>query len=132
MGNRMVINGNEAPVKGRRQQGGGSVMKWPEIIGDELLGPVSVPQGVKLASATYCQFLKNVIEAWLEEAQLSRLKKVVFLHDNVSCHAAKATTKCLEILGFAAKFTRYKSSNQGKRLYCMMGSSFSHYMSYVN
>ena len=38
-----------------------------------------VPQGVKLSSATYCQFLKNVLEPWLEEVPLTRLKKVVFM-----------------------------------------------------
>ena len=94
-----VINGDQAPVRRRRQQGGGGVMIWPGIIGDELIGPVRVPQGVKLTSATYRQFLKNVLEEWLEEVPLSRLK-VVFMHDNPPCHAAKATIKCLHGLGF--------------------------------
>ena len=74
-----VINGDQAPVRRRREQeGGGGVMIWAGIIGDELIGPVCVPQGVKLTSATYCQSLKNVLEEWLEEVPLSRLKKVVF------------------------------------------------------
>ena len=94
-----VINGDQAPVR-RRQQGGGGVMTWTGIIGDELIGPVRVPQGVKRSSATYCQYLKNVLEAWLEEVPLTRLKKVLFMHDNSPCHAAKATIKCLEGLGF--------------------------------
>ena len=55
-------------------------MIWAGIIGDELIGPVRVLQGVKITSATYCQFLKYVLEEWLEEAPL---KKVVFMHDNV-------------------------------------------------
>ena len=75
-------------------------MIWAGIIGDELIGPVRVPQGVKLSPATYCQFLKNVLEPWLEEVPLTRSKKVVFMHDNAPCHAAKATIKCLEGLGF--------------------------------
>ena len=95
-----VINGDQAPVRRRRQQGGEGVMIWAGIIGGELIGPVRVPQGVKLTSATYCQFLKNVLEEWLEEVPLSRLKKVVFMHDNAPCHAAKATIKCLHGLGF--------------------------------
>ena len=49
-------------------------MIWAGIIGDELIGPVRVQQGVKLSSATYCQFLKNVLEPWLEELPLTRLK----------------------------------------------------------
>ena len=95
-----VINGDQAPVRRRRQQGGGGVMIWAGIIGDELIGPVRVPQGVKLSSATYCQFLKNVLEPWLEEVPLTRLKKIVFMHDNAPCHAARATIKCLQGLGF--------------------------------
>ena len=57
-----VINGDQDPVRRRRQQGGGGVMIRTGIIGDELIGPVRVPQGVKRSSATYCQFLKNVLE----------------------------------------------------------------------
>ena len=96
-----VINGDQAPVRRRRQQeGGGGVMIWAGIIGDELIGPVCVPQGVKLTSATYCQSLKNVLKEWLEEVPLSRLKKVVFIHDNAPCHVAKATIQCLQGFGF--------------------------------
>ena len=78
-------------------------MIWAGIIGDELIGPVRVPQDVKLCSATYCLFLKNVLEPWLEEVRLTRLKKVVFVRDNAPCHAAKATIKCLEGLGLRTK-----------------------------
>ena len=100
-----AINGDQAPVRRRRQQGarGGGVMTWAEIIGDELIDLVRVPQGIKFSSATYCQFLKNALETWLEEVPLTRLKKVVFMHDNAPCHAAKATIKCLEGLGFKDK-----------------------------
>ena len=91
-----VINGDQAPVRRRRQQGGGGVLIWAGITGNEL----KRSKGVKLTSATYCQFLKNVLEEWLEEVPLSRLKKVVFMHDNAPCHATKATIKCLQGLGF--------------------------------
>ena len=97
-----IINGDQALVRRRRQQGGGGVIIWAGIIGDELIGPVRAPQGVKLSPTTYYQFLKNVLEPWLEEVSLTRLKKVVSMHDNApcTCHAAKATIKCLEGLGF--------------------------------
>ena len=100
-----AINGDQTPVRRRRQQGarGGGVTIWAEIIGDELIDLVRVPQGAKFSSATYCQFLKNALETWLEEVPLTRLKKVVFMHDNAPCHAAKATIKCLEGLGFKDK-----------------------------
>ena len=78
-------------------------MIWAGIIGDELVGHVRVPRGIKLSSATCCQFLKDVLEPWLEEIPLSQLKKVVFMHDNAPCHAAKAAIKCLQDLGFKDK-----------------------------
>lgn len=95
-----VIHGDPCPTRMRRQQGGGGVMIWAGIIGDELFGPIRVPEGVKLTSHTYCQFLKNVLEPWLEEIPLSLLSKLIYMHDNAPSHAAKATTQYLESLGF--------------------------------
>ena len=126
-----VINGDQAPVRRR--------LIWAGIIGDELIGPVRVPQGVKLTSATCCQFLKNVLEEWLEEIPLSRLKKVVFMHDNAPCHAAKATIKCLHGLGFKDETLMVWSPDINpienlwaiiKQRSMLMGSSFPRYMSY--
>ena len=66
-----VFHGDQCPARVRRQLGGGGVMIWAGIVGDELFGPVRVPEGVKLTSRTYCQFgfseLKSVLESWLEE-----------------------------------------------------------------
>ena len=78
-------------------------MIWAGIISHELIGPVRVPRGIKLCSASCCHFLKNVLEPWLEKIPLSQLKKVVFMHDIAPCHAAKATIKCLQDLGFKDK-----------------------------
>ncbi len=75
----------------RRQQGGGGVMIWAGIIGDELFGPVRVPESAKITSHTYCQFLKSVLEPWLEEIPLSLLRKLIYMHDNApSREAAEA------------------------------------------
>ena len=74
-----VYNGEQAPTRLRCQQGGGGVMIWAGIIGDELIGPVHVPEGVKLISDTYCQFLKNELEPWPDDVPLSRLKKIIFI-----------------------------------------------------
>ena len=52
----------KCPRRTRRQQGGGGVMLWAGIVGDELVSPVRVQEGVKLTSHTYCQFLKSVLE----------------------------------------------------------------------
>ena len=61
-----IMNGQNVPVRLRRQQGGGGVMIWAGIIGDQLIGPFRVPDGVKLNSENYCQFLNdNFFKKWL-------------------------------------------------------------------
>ena len=50
-----VIRGHQCPTRTRRQQGGGGVMLWTGIVVDDLVGPFSVQEGVKLTSHTYCQ-----------------------------------------------------------------------------
>ena len=50
------FNGGDCPTRMRWQQGGGGVMIWGGIIGDALVGPFRVPEGVKLTSITYCEF----------------------------------------------------------------------------
>ena len=37
-----VIHGDQCPTRIRRQQGGGGVMLWAGIVGDELVGPLRV------------------------------------------------------------------------------------------
>ena len=36
-----------------RQQGGGCPMTWAGIVDDKIIGPVKVPEGVKIISAPY-------------------------------------------------------------------------------
>ena len=98
-----VIRGDQCPTRIRRQQGGGGVMLWAGIVGDELVGPFRVQEGVKLTSNTYCQFLKSFLEPWLEDVPLSRLRNLIFMHDNAPSHAAKATTQYLGSIGFKNK-----------------------------
>jgi transposase len=95
-----VFHGDDCPTRMRRQQGGGGVMFWAGIIGDDVIGPFRVPEGVKLTSTTYCQFLKDALDPWLDDLPLSVLKKIIFMHDNAPSHAAKATTAFLQSLGF--------------------------------
>ena len=67
-------------------------MLWAGIVGNELVGPFRVQEGVKLTSHTYWQFLKSFLEPWLEEVSLSRLRNLIYMHDNTRSHAAKPTT----------------------------------------
>ncbi|CAJ0968398.1 unnamed protein product [Ranitomeya imitator] len=60
-----ISKGQRAPLRLRRQQGGGGVLVWPGIFKDELVGPFRVEDGVKLNSQTYCQFLEdNFFKQW--------------------------------------------------------------------
>jgi hypothetical protein len=95
-----VFNGDNCPNRMRRQQGGDGVMIWGGIIGNAIISPFRVPEGLKLSSATYCQFLKNSLEPWLDNLLLATLKKIIFMHGNAPSHAAKATTQFLHLLGF--------------------------------
>ncbi|CAJ0944200.1 unnamed protein product [Ranitomeya imitator] len=60
-----ISKGQRAPLRLRRQQGGGGVLVWAGIIKDELVGPFRVEDGVKMNSQTYCQFLEdNFFKQW--------------------------------------------------------------------
>ena len=92
-------------------------MVWGGIIGNAIIGPFRVPEGLKLSSATYCPILKNSLEPWLDNLPLATLKKIIFMHDNALSQAAKATTQFLHSLGFvndglASKLTRFEPSRE--------------------
>lgn len=94
-----VYFGDERHQRLRRQQQGGGVMIWAGIIGDRLVGPVKVPEGVKVTSAAYCDLLRNVLVPWLDDIPLSLLRTFVFMHDNAPSHSARATQAFLASLG---------------------------------
>ena len=50
-----ISNGHRAPLRVRRQQGGGGVLVLTGIIKDELVGPFRVEDGLKINSQTYSQ-----------------------------------------------------------------------------
>ena len=47
------------PHRIRRQQGGGDVMFWAAIIGNELVGPFRVADGVKMTAKLYIDFIQE-------------------------------------------------------------------------
>lgn len=91
--------GAAIPHHVRRQEGGGVVMFWAGIIGDTLLGPFRVPEGVKLTSQTNIQFLDEHLSPWLYDLPLLCRRQLIFMHDNAPAHVAKATTSFLASLG---------------------------------
>ena len=54
-----VLNKRDIPVRLQRQQGGGGVMFWAAILGSTLIGPLKVPDGVKMTAFTYIEFLEQ-------------------------------------------------------------------------
>ena len=95
-------------------------MLWAGIVEDELVGIFCVQEGVKLTSHTYCQFLKSFLEPWLEDVPLSRLRNLIYMHDNAPSHGAKATTQYLESIGFKNKTMKIWPPNQS----CKKRSTF--------
>ena len=54
-----LLNGTTLQSRIRRQQGGGGVMIWAGIINDAIVGPLAVPDGVKMNAQSYVEFLKQ-------------------------------------------------------------------------
>ena len=58
------------PTGIRRQQGGGGVMFWAAIIGNELIGPFRVADGVKMTAKLYVDFTKEHLVPWHKKKKL--------------------------------------------------------------
>ena len=96
-----LVNGMTRPSRGRRQQGGGSVMFWAALIGREVVGPFRVPDGLKMNAQSYTKFLQdNFIPWYRKQRPASFKKKIIFMQDNTPSHAARYTIAFLEKLGF--------------------------------
>ena len=75
-------------------------MIWAGIIGDELVGPVRMPEDVKITSAAYCQLILLTLFPWLEDVPLLKRCKLIFQHDNAPSHSAKTIQAFLSSTGF--------------------------------
>jgi len=80
----------------RRQQGGGGVMFWAGILNDKLIGPFRVPDGVKLDSKGYCDFLRTNLLPVLEDLPITVWNNFIFQQDNAPSHASKYTKAFLD------------------------------------
>ena len=57
-------------------------MFFAGIIGNELVGPWKVLEGVKMTSVAYVVFLNEHLEKWLKSKQMSLKGKTIFMHDS--------------------------------------------------
>ena len=70
-------------------------MIWAGIVGDELIGPLRVPYGVKITSALYYLLLELNLLPWLDEVLLQKRKTFA--------HSAKAMQHFFASLGTSGK-----------------------------
>ena len=94
-------NGEEAPRRMKRQQGGGGVMIWAGIVDRTIIGPFRVDEGVKLNSASYCEFLEKTFFHWYNGQPRRFRMKWTFMHDNAPSHASRFTKQFLEDKGIS-------------------------------
>ena len=97
-----VRNEDEAQTRIRRQQGGGGVMIWAGIISDQLVGPVRVPEGVKVNSEAYCDLLEDAFMPWFEKLSPNKQKSLIFQQDNAPAHSSKYTMEWLRNKGLGS------------------------------
>lgn len=94
-----LVDGHHVPTRLRRQQGDGGVMFWAGIMGRELVGPFRVPEGVKMTSAKYVEFLTDHFLPWYKKKNRAFRNKIIFMHDNAPSHAARLTSASLAAMG---------------------------------
>ena len=75
-------------------------MIWAGIIDKELVGPSRVPDGVKMNSETYCQFLDQHLMPWLQKKRAPVKKGIILMQDNAPSHASKYSREWLGSKGF--------------------------------
>ena len=80
----------------RRQQGGGGVMFWAGIIGNKLVGPFRVPDGVKMNAL----IIQDNVIPWYRSKRPAFRKKIIFMQDNAPSYAARSTVEYQAKVGF--------------------------------
>ncbi|CAI9602155.1 unnamed protein product, partial [Staurois parvus] len=69
------------------------------IMGTELVGPFRVPEGVKMTSAKYVEFMADHSLPWYRRKNYAFRNKIIFMHDNAPSHAAKNTSASMAAMG---------------------------------
>ena len=95
-----LLHGTSSPVRLRRQQGGGGVMFWAGLHGNNLIGPFKIEQGVKLDSRAYQKLLEDRFMPYVNNMPRQSRNKIVFMQDNAPSHASGMTRQFLTDNGF--------------------------------
>ena len=74
-------------------------MIWAGIVGNRLIGPFKVEEGVKMNSEYYTSFFNANFFQWYKSQTRSFKIKCMFMHDNAPAHASQYTKAYLESKG---------------------------------
>ena len=94
-----VLKGRQAQHCMRRQQGGGDFMFWAGLLGNTIVRPFKVPQGVKINSVNYCSFLSENFLPCYEQQLDDRKNTLVFMQDNAPSHASAYSKTWFSVQG---------------------------------
>lgn len=90
---RCLVDSHHVPTRLR----GGRVMFWARIMGKELVGPYRVPEGMKMTSERYVEFLTDHFIPWYKKKNHPFRNKIIFIHDDAPSHAARNTSTSLAV-----------------------------------
>lgn len=95
-----IREGQRVKQRLRRQQGGGGLMIWAGIIDNKIIGPFRLPNGIKINSHNYCNFLKEKVFTALQNLGDDVTNNIIFQQDNAPSHASRYSKSFLENHGF--------------------------------
>ena len=98
-----VVFKQSPPIRLRRQQGGGGVMFWAALHGENLIGPFRLENGIKMNSATYTAFLNDKVLPVITSMPRSSRQNLIFMQDNAPSHASQYTKIFLDQHNFVGK-----------------------------
>lgn len=84
-------------------------MFWAAIIGDTLIAPFCVEDGIKITASSYSTFLDKHFRPWWRKKTVRLWKTLIYMHHNPPAHAARYTSDYLKKIGI-------KDANLMKRL----------------
>ena len=64
------------------------VIFWAGIVGDSLIGPFKAPEGVKMNSDNYQEFLTTNFLPWYKSQGCTFTSKCLLMHDNAPAHTS--------------------------------------------
>ena len=75
-------------------------MIWAGIIDNKIIGPFRLPNGIKIISHNYCNFLKEKVFPALQNLGDDVTNNIIFQQDNTPSHASRYSKSFLENNGF--------------------------------